>query len=96
VICINQKDENEKAKQILFMRDIYHHAEEVLIWLAEPDADDAAVKLAIELLNKLHGEPRIKAWVRECTKEHMTEGLLRPKSLMLGSRAITLSLGILF
>jgi hypothetical protein len=26
----------------------------------------------------------------------MTEGLLRPKSLMLGSRAITLSLGILF
>jgi hypothetical protein len=32
-ICINQKDEKEKSKQIPLMRDIYATAKSVLIWL---------------------------------------------------------------
>ena len=32
-ICINQSDDEEKARQVLYMRDIYAQAEETLSWL---------------------------------------------------------------
>ncbi|TVY26485.1 Heterokaryon incompatibility protein 6,OR allele [Lachnellula hyalina] len=32
-ICINQRDESEKRDQLALMRDIYHFADEVVIWL---------------------------------------------------------------
>lgn len=32
-ICINQSDDEEKARQVLYMRDIYAQAEETLVWL---------------------------------------------------------------
>ena len=32
-ICINQSDDEEKARQVLYMRDIYSQAEETLVWL---------------------------------------------------------------
>ncbi len=36
-ICINQKDIAEKSFQIELMRDIYSSAEEVSMWLGEPN-----------------------------------------------------------
>lgn len=32
-ICINQSDDEEKARQVLYMRDIYAQAEETFVWL---------------------------------------------------------------
>ena len=32
-ICINQSDDEEKARQVLYMSDIYAQAEETLVWL---------------------------------------------------------------
>lgn len=32
-ICINQKNNAEKAEQVAVMADIYYQAEEVLLWL---------------------------------------------------------------
>ena len=34
-ICINQKDEDEKAQQIELMRDIYRNASRVVVWLGD-------------------------------------------------------------
>ena len=42
-ICINQKDDAEKSRQIPLMRDIYHNASRVVVWLASPlEVHDAA------------------------------------------------------
>lgn len=38
-ICINQADVRERSEQVAIMRDIYQHAERVLVWLGEEDAD---------------------------------------------------------
>jgi hypothetical protein len=40
-ICINQEDGNEKASQIKLMREIYHKATRVLVWLGEDVGDKA-------------------------------------------------------
>lgn len=42
-ICINQKDEKEKAKQIQIMREIYKKATRVIVWLGT-DPDNKAEK----------------------------------------------------
>ncbi|PMD44844.1 heterokaryon incompatibility [Hyaloscypha variabilis F] len=57
-ICINQKDDVEKATQISLMKEIYSFAEEVVIWLgfsaAERGIDDQSnEKLAIDLIDEL-------------------------------------------
>jgi hypothetical protein len=57
-ICINQKDDVEKATQIPLMKEIYSLAEEVVIWLgcsaAERGLDDQSnEKLAIDLIDEL-------------------------------------------
>jgi hypothetical protein len=57
-ICINQKDDVEKATQIPLMKEIYSLAEEVVIWLgfsaAERGIDDQSnEKLAIDLIDEL-------------------------------------------
>jgi len=46
-VCINQKDNNEKSKQIPLMRDIYACARSVLIWLGP---SFPGVKTAFEIL----------------------------------------------
>ncbi|GLA08012.1 hypothetical protein AnigIFM60653_009537 [Aspergillus niger] len=39
-VCINQEEDDEKAKQIPYMRAIYAQADRVLVWLGEPDDSD--------------------------------------------------------
>ncbi|PYH38078.1 HET domain-containing protein [Aspergillus neoniger CBS 115656] len=39
-VCINQKDEDEKAKHIPYMRAIYAQADRVMVWLGEPDDNE--------------------------------------------------------
>jgi hypothetical protein len=44
-LCINQKDDNERNRQVLRMRDIYGNAERVIIWLGEEQQkSDLAMK----------------------------------------------------
>jgi hypothetical protein len=38
-VCINQRDKDEKATQILLMQDIYMHARSVLIWLGSSNTE---------------------------------------------------------
>jgi hypothetical protein len=57
-ICINQKDNAEKATQIPLMGDIYSQAEQVIVWLGYSEAerapdDEAREKLAFGLLEDL-------------------------------------------
>jgi hypothetical protein len=49
-ICINQDDMKERSAQVVLMRDIYRHAERVLVWLG-PGADDS--QLAYITLRRL-------------------------------------------
>lgn len=58
-ICINQSDDDEKTHQVKMMRDIYNHAELVLIWLGEEEPTD---KLGFEMMHRMYkilGEPSI-------------------------------------
>ncbi|PMD44749.1 HET-domain-containing protein [Hyaloscypha variabilis F] len=36
-ICINQRDDAEKSRQVLLMRDIYANASRVITWIGQPD-----------------------------------------------------------
>ena len=36
-LCINQDDQEERARQIAMMGDIYSHAANVIVWLGEAD-----------------------------------------------------------
>lgn len=45
-ICINQADDDEKASQVLLMRQIYSQAEATIAWLGEErDGSDQAIRL---------------------------------------------------
>ncbi|KAI1381361.1 heterokaryon incompatibility protein-domain-containing protein [Hypoxylon crocopeplum] len=46
-VCLNQKDDIEKATQILRMGDIYRLARKVHIWLGDDQLDDSAKALAL-------------------------------------------------
>lgn len=46
-LCINQSDLEERSSQVLLMCDIYHGAQEVVVWLGE-ESDDSA--RALDLL----------------------------------------------
>jgi GNAT superfamily N-acetyltransferase len=39
-ICINQKDDDERAEQVAMMGTIYERASEVIIWLGEREVED--------------------------------------------------------
>ena len=39
-VCINQRDESEKAVQVRMMGSLYSRAEEVIVWLG-PASDDS-------------------------------------------------------
>ena len=44
-ICINQKDNNEKAHQVAMMREIYSSCQKMIIWLGEDlDTTEAGSK----------------------------------------------------
>ncbi|OJJ68816.1 hypothetical protein ASPBRDRAFT_132240 [Aspergillus brasiliensis CBS 101740] len=49
-ICINQKDNDEKANQIPFMQYIYANADRVIVWLGEPDRNGGD---ALETIRRL-------------------------------------------
>ncbi|KAF5566074.1 heterokaryon incompatibility het-6 [Fusarium napiforme] len=49
-ICINQKDLDERAAQVLRMRDIYKHAQCVIAWLGPADEHSP---IAIAMLGEL-------------------------------------------
>jgi hypothetical protein len=42
-VCINQKDNDEKSKQIPLMKYIYHHATQVVIWLGPAEESTGRV-----------------------------------------------------
>ncbi|GAW14513.1 hypothetical protein ANO14919_039160 [Xylariales sp. No.14919] len=62
-ICINQRNKDEKSRQVSMMTDIYRKATEVKIWLGEPghrvsdfpedDITDREVKEAVRQINAL-------------------------------------------
>ncbi|KAF2647283.1 HET-domain-containing protein [Lophiostoma macrostomum CBS 122681] len=55
-ICINQKDEKEKADQIKLMRKIYSQATRVLVWLGEdPDNEAEQAFVRIEQIAQADG-----------------------------------------
>lgn len=57
-ICINQKDDAEKSKQVAFMSSIYRTASSVLVWLG--DFPDAARSLkALKTLSQTSHEARL-------------------------------------
>lgn len=51
-ICINQKNDQEKSRQVRMMRKIFRQAHRVLIWLDERDSHVAQV--TFELAGRLH------------------------------------------
>lgn len=53
-ICINQEDLDERARQVLVMRDIYTLASHVLLWLGEEDDE---TEMAFALTEKLAHHP---------------------------------------
>lgn len=51
-VCINQKDDKEKERQIPFMTEIYAKASRVLVWLGEAEDDSGRALEAIRLTGK--------------------------------------------
>lgn len=49
-LCINEKDLEERAAQVLRMRDIYSNAVEVVVWLGPADVDSETVLDLLGLL----------------------------------------------
>ena len=52
-ICINQKDNIEKLHQIDLMRDVYSSADQVVMWLGEPDTGDTAPAQKIQTSHEM-------------------------------------------
>lgn len=51
-ICINQDDDAEKSAQVPLMRDIYHLAMAVMVWIGDPTPDmDRLMKFIDKLVN---------------------------------------------
>jgi hypothetical protein len=87
-LCINQKDDQEKSKQVSRMREVYMNAETVNVWLGEEE--DAG--LALDFLREIHrllckgssfgncgGIPKLKdendsAWIRLRSTFSNTDG----------------------
>jgi hypothetical protein len=68
-ICINQQDDVEKTGQVLLMRDIYHQASPVTLWLGNVKDADLAVQLLEELsvvTQSLSDEDVFKRYQSEC------------------------------
>ena len=55
-ICINQKDLEERSRQVARMADVYKLAERVVVWLG-PEGDDSAK--AVKMLNDLSSRTKI-------------------------------------
>ncbi|KAH8646504.1 heterokaryon incompatibility protein-domain-containing protein [Tricladium varicosporioides] len=51
-ICVDQNNNDEKARQVNMMQEIYENAKQVIIWLGAPLAHDS---LAFESLRRLQG-----------------------------------------
>jgi hypothetical protein len=53
-ICINQDDFQERARQVMLMRDIYSRADNVVLWMGE---EDGASRMGFALASKLAHHP---------------------------------------
>jgi Heterokaryon incompatibility protein (HET) len=60
LLCINQADDEEKARQVRMMGDIFASAERVSAWLGEPSLDSGyALHFVLTLMNAIRGYPNI-------------------------------------
>ncbi len=50
-LCINQNDNEEKAKQVSLMDQIYKNASQVVIWLGEPDNGNRSAMVSLATKN---------------------------------------------
>jgi hypothetical protein len=73
-LCINQKDDKEKAGQIPLMREIYQKAFDVLIWLGkEADQSDLAMDFIHEAHQYTIANPDISPPLREWTRTRLDD-----------------------
>ncbi|KAF2496925.1 heterokaryon incompatibility, partial [Lophium mytilinum] len=63
-ICINQKDNVEKSKQVGLMRNIYEEADMTLGWLGE----DPGAKKAVSLIKRIAGITSVDALSSLCSE----------------------------
>lgn len=75
-ICIDQENEEERADQIPYMREIYKQCQECLVWLGEGSAEaeiavDAIPRISEEI--KLHGAANV--WKKEGIDVHSPDVL---------------------
>lgn len=73
-ICINQNDLNERAQQVNMMYNIYHQAEEVVVWLGRHDESTHLAHTVIERLGSEWSDEglRLHRWAADATR---TDGL---------------------
>lgn len=73
-ICINQNDMNERAQQVNMMYNIYHQAEEVIVWLGLCNETTSLAQKIIEQLGSEWSNQRLRLnrWPADCAR---TEGL---------------------
>lgn len=80
-ICINQSDTQERANQVLLMKDIYHNCGRVMVWLGEAeDGDDLNflknqydnVKMILDAVQK--EEPPEEGDSKESDKNNTDDG----------------------
>jgi hypothetical protein len=62
-LCINQDDTQERSNQVSNMREIYHRAKRVVVWL---DGDDQELPTALSILEV--------AWKNYCKERPIIKG----------------------
>ena len=55
-VCINQRDEQERARQVGYMRLVYKHAARTIIWLGRRDHETAEAVRFTRELGQLYAE----------------------------------------
>lgn len=76
-ICINQRDLNERAKQVSLMGDVYRNAKEVVIWLGEGTKDTARCFSRMPISSQLLATRFTQVW------SHLPLSLRRKADLFL-------------
>jgi hypothetical protein len=54
-VCVSQTDINEKSAQILRIKDVFAHAQEILIWLGESAALDSLLFMQLHRIRAFRG-----------------------------------------
>ncbi|KAH9213123.1 heterokaryon incompatibility protein-domain-containing protein [Leptodontidium sp. 2 PMI_412] len=66
-LCIDQMNDEEKGWQVAMMADIYHHADNVLIYLGDEDDDTAALFAFLNRTHDLDNESSIDDIAERCS-----------------------------